>query len=587
MKDNIKNLVSQAVATLQQQEQLPDDIQPNIIIENTRDPKHGDFACNIAMMLAKPAKRNPRELAQLIIDHLPKNSQVTKMEIAGPGFINFFLADDAYQTVIADVLKQQQQFGHHPKQDKKYLIEFVSANPTGPLHVGHGRGAAYGDCIANLLATQGVTADREYYVNDAGRQMAILAASVWLRYLELQGAEFDFPVNGYKGEYIYDIAKALQKTYNTQFVRDINTVFADVPADEVKNDKGDVLSGDKEAHIDGVIANAKQLLGDDYRVVFDTGLQDILSDIKQDLAEYRIEFDCWFSEKQLMDNGAIDHCIDVLTKAGHMFEQEGALWFKATAFGDEKDRVVKRANGQTTYFASDIAYHLNKLERGYDVVVDVLGADHHGYVPRLKAGMQAMANREDALTVPLVQFVSLYRGGKKVQMSTRSGSFITLRELREEIGNDAARFFYVMRKIDQAMDFDLDLAKSKSNENPVYYIQYAHARVCSVLRQINDWSQDNGLQQLNCLTEVHEKDLCKRLAQYSELLSNAAFNYDPHLLANYLRELANDFHSYYNHHQFLVDDVNIRDARLCLITACKQIFANGLQLLGVTAPDQM
>ena len=508
------------------------------------------------------------------------------MEIAGPGFINFYLSPAAYQGVVAEILEQGEQFGRSDLgQGKPVQVEFVSANPTGPLHVGHGRGAAYGATVADLLAAVGYKVHREYYVNDAGRQMDILATSVYLRYLDLCGEELAFPSNGYKGDYVWDVGATLHRNHGDALRHGSVDLFRDVPADEPDG-------GDKEKHIDGLIARAKELLGAEvYREVFDLGLNSILANIRQDLKEFGVEYDEWFSERSLTDSGAVDQAIERLQQSGHVYEDKGALWFRSTDFGDEKDRVVVRDNGQKTYFASDIAYHMNKLERGYERVIDVWGADHHGYVPRVKAAMTALGDDAAKLDVLLVQFAVLYRGGEKVQMSTRSGEFVTLRELRNEVGNDAARFFYVMRKCEQHMDFDLDLAKSQSNDNPVYYIQYAHARVMSVLRQMTEkqmgWDQRQGAEGLHLLHESHEESLLVNLSRYPEVVEAAALNHEPHQLVHYLRDLANDFHTYYNAHQFLVGDPALRNARLNLIQAVRQVIANGLGLLGVSAPDTM
>jgi arginyl-tRNA synthetase len=467
-------------------------------------------------------------------------------------------------------------------------VEFVSANPTGPLHVGHGRGAAYGAVVADLLAAVGFKVHREYYVNDAGRQMDILGTSVWLRYLELCGEALAFPSNGYQGDYIWDIAATLHRDHGDAYRHTAEGVFADVPADATEQ----TSDGDKEAHIDALIARAKQLLGDNrYRFVFELALNTILDDIRDDLELFGVTYDEWYSERTLTESGAVNKTLERLRGAGHVYEKQGALWFRSTAFGDEKDRVVERENGQTTYFASDIAYHMDKLERGFDRVIDVWGADHHGYVPRVKAALQALGDDPARLDVLLVQFANLYRGGEKVQMSTRSGSFVTLRSLRKEVGRDAARFFYVMRKCEQHLDFDLDLAKSQSSDNPVYYVQYAHARVCSVLRQAADKGIPvevaAGATHLERLTEAHEQALLKTLGRYPEVVEQAALNEEPHQLAQYLRELANDFHTYYNAHQFLVADDALRDARIKLILAARQVLKNGLNLLGVSAPESM
>ncbi|MGB1109782.1 MAG: arginine--tRNA ligase [Gammaproteobacteria bacterium] len=586
MKDQIAALMAGALETLKSDGVVPEDFECSIRIDATKDATHGDFASNLAMILAKPCRDNPRSIATKLVGALPASDIIDRAEIAGPGFINFFVREGARSGVVGDILQAGDAFGRSDKgAGTRVQVEFVSANPTGPLHVGHGRGAAYGATVANLLEAVGFDVQREYYVNDAGRQMDILAASVWLRYLELGGAEFEFPSNGYQGDYVQDIAATLRRENGESLEHPVASVFEGVPADAP-------AGGDKEQHIDGLIDSAKRLLGSDgYRKVFDAGLNTILDDIRDDLGLFGAHYDEWFSERSLMDNESVPRAIEKLKASGHVYESNGALWFRSTDFGDEKDRVVVRDNGQTTYFASDIAYHLNKLERGFDRVIDVWGADHHGYVPRVKAAMQAMGANADALEVLLVQFAVLYRGGEKVQMSTRSGEFVTLRQLRKEVGADAARFFYVMRRCEQHLDFDLDLAKSQSSENPVYYIQYAHARVASVFRQLAErgieFDSERGLQSLDRLSEAHEEKLISRLATYSETLEKAAMGHEPHVLAHYLRDLANDFHTYYNAHQFLVDDQDLREARLCLITATRQVIRNGLLLLGVSAPDEM
>jgi len=587
MKSEIKQLLQQAVSQLQSQGTLPEDLNINIQLENTRDPSHGDLACNLAMMLAKPAKSKPRDIAEAIVAAIPVSEIVDKVEIAGPGFINFYLNSNATSSIVKQIIEAADTFGQSDiGKGKNIQIEFVSANPTGPLHVGHGRGAAYGATLSNLLSTVGYQVHREYYVNDAGRQMDILCASVWLRYLELCGEEFDFPANGYKGDYVWDVAATLHRENADKFKHSW-PIAEKLPKDEPEG-------GDKEEYIDAIIEHAKTLLGDGYRFVFDLGLNYILADIKDDLQHFGVEFDQWFSERSLMESqegDTVHKAIELLKKNDHVYEKDGALWFRSTNFGDEKDRVVVRDNGQTTYFASDIAYHLNKLERGFETVIDIWGADHHGYVPRVKAGINAMGQDENRLKVLLVQFAVLYRGGEKVPMSTRSGQFVTLRELRKEVGSDAARFFYVMRKCEQHLDFDLNLAKSQSNDNPVYYIQYAHARVCSVFRQLDEkklqYDQVVGLENIALLTEPQEQALITKLGRYAEMIQTAATQYEPHQIAYFLRDLANDFHSYYNAHQFIVDDEKVRQARFTLISATRQVIANGLKILGVTAPESM
>jgi arginyl-tRNA synthetase len=586
LKQHLVQVLTDAIVKLQDSGDLPAEITPTIMIERTRDRAHGDFASNLAMTLAKPARSKPRDLAEKIVGVIETGDHIKKVEIAGPGFINFYLGPDAWHSVISDVLEQGSRYGLSSYgAGQRIQVEFVSANPTGPLHVGHGRGAAYGAAVADLLEAVGYTVHREYYVNDAGRQMDILAASVYLRYLDLCGEEVPFPVNGYQGDYVWDIGATLHRENGDTLRHPVNELFSDLPPDEP-------AGGNKEAHIDAIIARARSLLGAaDYRKVFDEGLNAILHNIRQDLKEFGVVYDEWFSERSLADNHAVEKGIERLQQSGHVYEKGGALWFRSTDYGDEKDRVLVRDNGQSTYFASDIAYHANKLERGYDRVIDVWGADHHGYVPRVKAALKALGDDPERLDVLLVQFAILYRNGEKAQMSTRSGEFVTLRELRNEVGNDAARFFYVMRKCEQHMDFDLDLAKSQSNDNPVYYIQYAHARVMSVMRQLQEkqleWDKAAGNAALATLTEPHEQELIIRLSRYPEVLEAAAVNHEPHQLTHYLRELANDFHTYYNAHTFLVEDSTLRNVRLNLIEATRQVIANGLGLLGVSAPDTM
>jgi arginyl-tRNA synthetase len=588
MKQHLETLIRLAITQLQTQGEIGRDLDYSIHIERAKNVQHGDYACNIAMTLAKATAYKPRELAKLIVENLPKSDVINTVSIAGPGFINFSLNSHAFTRIIPEILQLKEDFGQsNAGNQQKVNVEFVSANPTGPLHVGHGRGAAYGAALADLLAAVNFAVCREYYVNDAGRQMDILAVSVWLRYLETLNCTFTFPKSGYKGDYIKAIAKGLHARYQNKFSVDIAALYFNLPPDE--SDDG---QGDKEQHIDALIARAKALLGEaNYQSIFQQGLNDILGDIKEDLADFGVHYQTWFSERSLKESHMIEHAIETLRKSGHLYERDGALWFHSIPFGDDKDRVLVRENGQATYFASDIAYLLHKHERGFDQLIYILGADHHGYIARLKAAAAAMGINPERLHIQLVQFAILYRGTERVQMSTRSGSFVTLRELREEIGNDAARFFYVTRKSEQHMDFDLNLAKSQSADNPVYYIQYAHARICSVFRQLTEkgwvFDPDVGTTVLDKLADPHEKSLLADLARFPEMILQAARAYEPHQIANYLRDLANDLHTYYNACQFLTEDEELRNARLCLIMATRQVLFNGLKLLGVSAPEAM
>jgi arginyl-tRNA synthetase len=585
MKQHIADLIQDAIDALKAAGEFDADLVAKIQIDNTKDKQHGDFACNVALTLAKVARRKPRDIAQLICSHLPASVSVTKTQIAGPGFINFFISQDATQAIIGKVLEEGEKFGRNNSgAGHKVQVEFVSANPTGPLHVGHGRGAAYGASVSNLLEASGYEVEREYYVNDAGRQMNILAASVWLRYLQQAGEDIVFPSNGYQGAYVKDIAEQLHQSAGDRLKHSATQVMANLHADGPE--------GDKEKHIDDLIARAKDLLGEsDYWLVFDAGLDSIRDDIKQDLHGFGVDYQHWFSERSLDQDDQINRAIKKLQEQEHVYEDGGALWFRSTAFGDDKDRVVKRDNGQTTYFASDIAYHLNKFERGMDTVINVWGADHHGYITRVKAALEALGIDPKRLVVKLVQFAILYRGEERVQMSTRSGSFVTLRELREEVGKDASRFFYVTRKSEQHMDFDLELAKTESKDNPVYYIQYAHARICTLINRLAQenmaWDSAMGLKQLEKLKEAAEITLMQQIALYPEVLANAASNHEPHQIAHYLKDLAGNFHSYYNAHRMVIDDVPLRNARMCLCMAARQVMANGLDLLGVDAPEHM
>ena len=582
MKDQLQDLLKKCIQDLIN-EGLINEMPPKVRLDHTKDKSHGDYATNIALMLAKQAKTSPLELAKIIVNQLEDASFIKKTEIAGPGFINFFLSDASSTSIVSEIIELGEMYGKSEiGKGQSILLEYVSANPTGPLHVGHGRGAAYGATVSNLLRNIGFKVDNEYYVNDAGRQMDILTVSIFLRYLSLCGEQIRFPDNGYQGQYINDIADSIVVESGESFKHSADIVFENICKD---GNEG----GDKESHIDELIVRAKDLLGDNFQTIFQVGIESILGGIKDDLADFGVRFEKWFSEQSLIDSGLSESCITRLKDSGHIYKKDGALWFKTTNYGDEKDRVVVRDNGNHTYFASDIAYHLEKLERGYDKIINVWGADHHGYIPRVKASIGALGHKPDKLEILLVQFANLYRGGQKVQMSTRSGSFVTLEDLRKEVGNDAARFFYILRKSEQHMDFDLDLAKSKTNENPVFYIQYAHARICSVFRQANEKGFESNLEDANLslLTEEVEKNILRELSRYKSVIESAAIQYEPHQLAYYLRDLATQFHSYYNACTFILEDQDLTQARLSLIHAAKQILRNGLSILGVGAPESM
>jgi len=558
-----------------------------IQIDYAKDRSHGDFACNIALLLTKQSGRKPKDLANEIISHIPRHPFLQSVTCAGAGFINFVVHPAAFKSLLTDILHDKSSFGITKHENpKKIHIEYVSSNPTGPLHVGHGRGAAFGATLSKLLTVAGYKVHREYYVNDAGRQMDILTASFYIRYLECCGESFDFPKNAYQGEYVVLMAKQFLRENDKKYFYSAESISqnpTNIPNDEEH----------KEAYIDLIIANIQKKLGEkNYKALLNYGMKIILDDIREDLREFGVTYDAWFSEQQMWDMGWVERAIALMRDKNYLYEKDKAVWFRSTDFGDDKDRVVIRENGKYTYFAADIAYHRWKCEH-FDKVINVLGADHHGYIPRLKSIIQALGYPVEKFHSPIVQFAILYRGKERVPMSTRAGSFVTLRELRNEVGNDAARFFYIMRKADQHLDFDLALAKSQSNENPVYYIQYAHARICSIFRQLNEkklhFEPEAGLQvaALNQLESTAEKNILLMLLRYKETLNQAAEQCEPHLLAYYLRDLCENFHSYYNTFQFLVAEDTLRHARLCLCGAIRQVIANGLAILGVAAPESM
>jgi len=585
LKQEIEQLLQAALAKLTGSVLTEMPPAAAVVVERTRDAQHGEFATNLALRLAKPARKNPRELAAAIVAALPASPLIARAEVAGAGFINFHMAPGAYAGELARIHDLKDAYGHsRAGGGARVLVEFVSANPTGPLHVGHGRQAAFGATLSNLLRATGHEVAREYYINDAGRQVDILAVSVWVRYLQAVGEALPFPENGYRADYVRPLATELRDKVGETLRRPAATVLAGLPPD--------APAGDKEAYIDALIERCRGQIGaDSFRRVVGLSLELMLADIRNDLAEFGVVFEEWTSERALAESGAIDHALEVLRAQGRLYEKDGAQWFRATEFGDEKDRVVVRENGVKTYFASDIAYHLNKYERGFTRLLDVLGADHHGYVARVRAGLIASGCPAECLEATLIQFVSLFRGTEKIPMGKREGQFVTLRQLRGEVGNDACRFFYLMRSHDQPLDFDLELAKSRTNENPVFYIQYAHARVASVMKQLAarglTFDAAQGLASAGSLTGAQEQAVLSALTRYPEVIEQAALGRVPHAVAHYLRELANTLHTYYNAAQFIVEDAAVRNARLALVLGVQQVLRNGLALLGVSAPESM
>lgn len=555
MKEKLKQLVLESAQNAYKAGELTSDQFPPVAIEEPKAGAHGDLATNFALAGASIQKMPPRKIAEAIVNNLADpEGFIAKTEIAGPGFINFFIDPAAWHPVLSAIHEKDRQFGAADLgHGRKVQVEFVSANPTGPLHVGHGRGAVVGDAVASILSFCGYLTEREYYINDAGRQIHTLGKSVYLRLKELAGHPVDFPEDAYQGDYIYDIAKALAA------------------------EKGDFLLALSE---DEAIGHCSVYAG-----------AQILDGIKDDLAELGITFDHWFSEQTLYDSGKVDNAMQALKQQGLIHETDGALWFKSTDYGDEKDRVVVRQNGQTTYFASDIAYHRDKYERGYDRVVDVWGADHHGYVPRLTAAVTAMGHQPEQFRVVLVQLVNLLRQGTPVSMSTRAGQFETLSDVVKEVGRDAARFIFLTRHHESPLDFDLEVAKQKTNDNPVYYVQYVHARISSIMKKAEEErgivSVTADAEAVSRLTEPEEIALMKQLARYPEAVAAAAQNMEPHRIAYYLMELASVFHAYYNRHRVLTDDAGVTAGRLYLVIAVRTVIRNGLTLLGVSAPETM
>jgi len=561
VKDHIRELVAHALDALKIQGMLPADIAPAFVIERTRSREHGDYACNIALLLAKAAARKPREIAEALVQALPPSADIAKIEIAGPGFINFFLSAAAYQNEVRTILNAGATYGRsNIGAGRKLQIEFVSANPTGPLHVGHGRGAAVGDCLARLLGAIGWDVSREYYYNDAGAQINNLALSVQARARGIEPEQTGWPEDGYRGHYISEVARAFRAGESV-----------DADGQHI------VASGDV----------------DDLDAIRRFAVASLRREQVLDLQAFGVEFDVYYLESSLYSEGRVEQTVQQLIASGHTYEADGAMYLRTTEFGDDKDRVMRKSDGGYTYFVPDVAYHVTKWQRGFGRAINEQGADHHSTITRVRAGLQALA-----MQIPkgwpdyvLHQMVTVMRSGEEVKLSKRAGSYVTLRDLIDEVGCDATRYFLVARKVDSQLIFDIDLARSQSNDNPVYYIQYAHARVCSLQRQLGErglgWNRDNGLAQLALLTSNYEQLLMVELSRYPEMLDAAAQNLEPHMLAQYLRDLAGAFHAYYNGEAILVTDDNLRDARLNLCAATKQVLQNGLDLLGVSAPEKM
>lgn len=533
---------------------IAEDFEPELEIPSLA--QHGDYATNAAMVLAKSLKKNPREIAEKLSEPITSLGAniLDRLEIAGPGFINFFIKKEAFRRVLPMVFEQGENFGKTDVGKGRFVqVEFVSANPTGPLHVGHGRGAAVGDALARILEASGYRVHREYYINDVGKQMNILGRSLYLRYLELLGRQIEFPEDHYRGDYMKDLAR--------DFLQEVGTKYLDIPEDEAVS------------------------------VCSKYAAQKILDGIRKDLEDFRVTYDEWFSEEKLHREGMVESAIDQLRSRGFIYEQDGAVWFKSSLFGDEKDRVIIRSNGAKTYFAADIAYHWNKMQRGFDTIIDIWGADHHGYVPRIKAVVEALGFDPKKLNIILVQLVNLLRGGQPVAMSTRAGEFVTLREVMDEVGVDAARYMFLTRRSDSPLDFDLELAKAQSSENPVYYVQYAHARISSLFavaaeREVK-LDVETAFKHLDRLEEPQEIQLTKILGEFPFVVKKSAECLEPHRIPYYLHELASTFHAYYNHHRILTDDDALTQARLALAGAIHIVLKNALKLIGLSAPDKM
>ena len=580
MKEKIQENLVKILDNLYGKELRIDEL--SVTLQENSDKNHGDLASNIALILAKPLKTNPQIIANTIKDAFINDEDLIKVEVAGPGFINFFLSTKTHNEVLKQIFKEKDSYGKSEPNNQTVLIEYVSSNPTGPLHVGHGRGAVFGSVLANLLREAGFKVDEEYYINDFGRQMNILAASLWLRYAQLFNNEINMIKNGYQGEYLISIADSLKQIQSDKFYssQEEVSILIDPEKDE------------DEAFTDKIVEAIHTMLGENFFFLRNFALEEILKIIKKDLLDFGVNHNYWFSESSLYEpdgsvKSKVDKSIEELSSLGFVYEKEDAVWFRSSDFGDDKDRVLKRSNGEHTYFASDVAYHSDKYDRGYDRVINIWGSDHHGYTPRVNAAMEASNRDIKKLEVVYIQFANLIRAGKKVTMSTRSGEFITLKELMDEVTTEAARFFYINRKADQHLDFDLDLAKEQSKDNPLYYIQYAHARICSVLKKSNTMIKDLIDSDLSLLGLEKEVEIQKILKQYPSVVERAAKSSEPHLICYYLKDLAGLFHSYYNSEKFIVEDEKLMNSRLFLLNGIKQVLLNGLLVLGINAPDEM
>ena len=580
MKDNIKKTLSEILEDLYSQVE-PEIKNLKISIQDNKEKEHGDLATNIAMVLAKPLKKNPKEIAEEIKQNFVLDEKIIKIEVAGPGFLNFFLSKDSHGEILEQIQKENKDFGKSGSKQSKVLIEYVSSNPTGPLHVGHGRGAVFGSVLSSLLEEAGFEVDQEYYVNDFGRQMNILATSVWIRYCQLFSSEIKMMQQGYLGDYLLPVAKKLKDEKSDSLFKIDESLIEKLNSEDQDDEFTDQL-----------VESLRVILKEEFQYIREFALSEILHLIKADLEQCGVHHNAWFSESSLYGNdGSTDSKVDVsieeLKSRGFIYEEGGAIWFKSSSLGDDKDRVLRRGNGEYTYFASDVAYHLDKYDRGYDRVINVWGSDHHGYLPRVRAAMDACDRDINKLEVIFIQFANLVKGGKKVSMSTRSGDFITLNELMNEVTTEAARFFYINRKADQHLEFDLDLAKEQSKDNPLYYIQYAHARICSVLRKAENEFEDFDSVELALLGSEKEIEILKLLRQYPQLIERSAKAGEPHLLCYFLRDLSGVFHSYYNSEKFLIEDKELMTSRLFLLKGVKQVIANGLRVLGIKAPEEM